>query len=75
VIFSRRNRCHINAVLRYLCVDELRVAVNSAKLISITMETQLWVTRASVSNYRIFHSAVNSIVNSLCTVSDIFVRY
>lgn len=58
-----------------LCIVELHVTVNKAKLLSVAMQTQKWVPFALLPSYKIFHTAVNiNILRSSCKVPDTFVQ-
>jgi len=67
---------HEKAKMRSLCiVADLQVAVNSIKPYSVAMEIQGLVAFALLSNYRIFHTAVNiHVLQSSREVPDVSVR-
>jgi len=54
-----RNRCHVNATMRSLCIAvDLHVAVNSIKPLKVAMATQEWVPFGLLSSditYRCQH--------------------
>jgi hypothetical protein len=67
---------HENATMRSLCiVADLQVAVNRIKPYSVAMEIRL-VAFALLSNYRMFHTAVNiHVLRSSREVPDVSVRF
>jgi len=63
--------------MRFFCIVDLHVAVNSKKSLSDAMETQQWVPFALLSSYKIFRTVVKNInlLRSPGVMSNIVARF